>query len=140
MKTLILNHDLKTIFIGSAFAVGLGLVVGAAMEPNLRGEGGPAGPQILVGQSGARTTPAENPYAVYAAYPETLPDYVIGSDWVKPPVPDGGIYPEAAMTGDEIAAYEVAAAPVAPAAPVAQTAPQVQDEAELAELAAATPG
>jgi hypothetical protein len=140
MRTLILNSDLKTIFIGAAFAVGLGIVGGAAMEPNLRADGGPAGPQILAGESGPRRAADENPYAVYAAYPQTLPDYVIGSDWLKPATPEESIYQDVAMTGDETSVYEVSAAPEAPAAPTAPVAPEAQDQAELEELAAATPG
>jgi hypothetical protein len=143
MRTLLLNQDLKTLFIGAAFVVALGLVGGAAMQPNLDAGDGPQGPQILAGQSGARAQDTDNPYAVFAAYPQTLPDYVIGSDWLKP-LPEGeAIWDAAAATGDETPVYAVAEAPeapVAPEAPIAPVAPTLQDEAELAELAAATPG
>lgn len=143
MKTLLLNEDLKTLFVGAAFAVGLGIIGGAAMYPNLRAEDGPRGPQMIAGESGQRASGEENPYAVYASYSERMPDYVIGSDWLKPPAQDESIYQDVAMTGEQTSVYEVAAAPeapVAPQAPQAPIAPQAQDEAELAELAAATPG
>lgn len=140
MKTLLLNQDLKTIFVGAAFAVGLGLVGGAAMIPNLDAQDGPKGPQMIAGDSGARASAEENPYAVYASYSQKMPDYVVGSDWLKPPAQDESIYQEIAATGDQTSVYEVVSAPQAPAAPQAPVAPQAQDEAELADLAAATPG
>jgi hypothetical protein len=143
MRTLILNQDLKTLFVGAAFVVGLGLIGGAVMQPNLDADDGPQGPQILAGMSGPRAQDNENPYAVFAAYPQTLPDYVIGSDWVKPVQQDEAFYDEIASTGDQTPAYEVAEAPEAPAAPEAPMPSQAslpQDEAELAELSAATPG
>ena len=140
MKTLLRNQDLKTLFVGSVFAVALGLVGGAAMEPNLRFEAGPKGPQIIAGDSGPRASREEDPNAAYASYADKMPDYVIGSDWVKP-VPQGeSLYPEVAEIGEQTSVYEVVDAPRAPVAPQAPAAPQAQDEAELAELAAATPG
>lgn len=140
MRTLIRNQDLKTLFAGAGFAVGLGLVIGAAMQPSLNVGEGPQGPQMLAGESGPRRAADQHPYAVYAAFPTTVPDYVIGSDWLKPPAPDESVYEETAAIGDETPAYEVAVAPEAPVAPEARSADQVQDQAELEELAAATPG
>lgn len=144
MRTLIRNQDLKALFAGAAFAVGMGLIAGAAMQPNLRGEDGPEGPQILAGDSGRRVMAEESASTVFAAYPQTLPDYVIGSDWLNPPkVQDAPVWETVDVPSyEEVApAYaEAIAAPAAAVAPEAPAAPEAQEQAELEELAVATPG
>lgn len=143
MRTLIRNQDLKTLFAGAAFAVGMGLIVGAAMQPNLNVGDGPAGPQMMSGESARRGTADETSSTVYAAYPQTLPDYVIGSDWLKQPTQEAPVFEVAEAPPYEPAPYaEAASAPVAavaPEAPAAPEAPIAQEQAELEDLSAATP-
>jgi hypothetical protein len=62
-----------------------GLLLGAALKPDLASEERPIGPQIFIGWSAARATPppAEaEPEA--AAYSGPVPDYVYGTDLKRP--------------------------------------------------------
>jgi hypothetical protein len=74
----------KALYPGAGLAVVAGLLMGAAMKPNLDADDRPVGPQILAGWSGARSTgPFEDGAASFAAYSSQIPDYVIGTDWRK---------------------------------------------------------
>lgn len=84
MPVLIRNCDLRTLYKGAAVSVAAGLLMGAAMQPNLD-EGRVEGPQILLAGGGLRATPAAyDPGA--AAYGPNLPEYVVGTDYTRPAV------------------------------------------------------
>jgi hypothetical protein len=67
-------------------ALTAGLLMGAAMRPDLIGDDRPAGPQMFEPAARATGPFAEDdaPVATYAAYRGKTPDYVIGTDWTKP--------------------------------------------------------
>lgn len=111
MRTLIQNRDLKTLFGGVSIAAAAGLLMGAAMYPNLNAET-IKGPQILTAGGGPRaeTVMADAGVGAYAGH---VPDYVIGTDALKPPQYQVLAYaeraePETAATGDQgdVMAYE----------------------------------
>jgi hypothetical protein len=123
----------------------VGLLVGAAMRPELLAPGEVVGPQIQAGVSGPRAAPAYGGVS-YTNYAGTLPDHVVGTDWLKPPpeapppvdyAPADYAYadelledppqdaPAAAVLGGDAVATEPMATALAP---------------EMAEPALATPG
>ena len=77
---------MKALFSGIAMAASAGLLMGAAMKPNLRGDDRPEGPQMFLGWSAARSTGPFDDGGAYAAYQGQTPDYVVGTDWTKRPV------------------------------------------------------
>lgn len=83
MRTLIHNHDLRTLFGGASVVAAAGLLMGAAMYPDLNaGEIG--GPQILAPGGGQRGEVVVSDTGV-GVYRGRIPDYVIGTDALKPP-------------------------------------------------------
>lgn len=108
MRNLIRNRDLKTLFGGVSIAATAGLLMGAALYPNLD-EDEVRGPQILLSGGGPRgEAPAVD--AGMSVYAGRIPDYVIGTDALKPPQYQALAYEEraereAADTGD-VMAYE----------------------------------
>lgn len=88
---------------GIAAASAVGLLVGAAMKPSLREIAGPDGPQMLSGVSGKRIYRNGYGEADWTSWTGPPPDYVIGTDWLRPPV-----YPEdeALVVDPEAYAYE----------------------------------
>jgi hypothetical protein len=64
-------------------AVVAGLLMGAAMKPNLNAGDRPQGPQMFAGWSGTRSTGPFDDSVGFAAYHGQTPDYVIGTDWTK---------------------------------------------------------
>lgn len=75
---------MKALYSGAGLAVLAGLLMGATMRPDLESDGRPAGPQILAGSSGARSTgPFYDGGLAFAAYSNTIPDYVVGTDWQR---------------------------------------------------------
>lgn len=84
MRNLIDNRDLRSLFSGAALAVAAGLGLGAVMQPNLRADDRPEGPQILAGIAAPRADHLYDAGASWAAYRERVPDHVIGTDWLKP--------------------------------------------------------
>ena len=82
MRTLIRNHDLKRLFAGAAIAAIAGLTTGAAIQPALDADGVHA-PQQLMGDGGVRTYVAGAEPGV-GGYQGQVPDYVIGTDWMRP--------------------------------------------------------
>jgi len=111
MRTLIQNRDLKTLFGGVAVAAAVGLTMGMALYPDLD-EDKVEGPQILMNGGGPRgEAPAS--HATVADYGARVPDYVVGTDSLKPPqyevlAYDDRAEPEYADTGDaaDLMAYE----------------------------------
>lgn len=164
MRKLIDETDLRKLFAGAAGVAVAGLLFGAAMQPDLRAPGDGEGQQIQAGVSGVRT-PYDGTVA-YSAYPNGLPDYVIGTDWLQPPPADAyagfpePTYDDYASAFDEPAYEPVVVAtweePPRPpphypsleggvaysAEEHAVTAEAVEPELDpdLAEMAAATPG
>lgn len=63
-----------------------GLLMGAAMKPNLAAGDRPEGPQMFAGWSGTRSTGPFDDSVGFAAYRGQTPDYVLGTDWNKPVV------------------------------------------------------
>jgi len=111
MRTLILNRDLKTLFGGVAVAAASGLLMGAALYPNLD-EDKIEGPQIVMTGGGPRTAPQSGDMGL-ASYSGHVPDYVVGTDSLRPPQYVALAYeeraePEQAETGDagDVMAYE----------------------------------
>lgn len=83
MRMLIHDRDLKTLAVGVAVAAVSGLLMGAALYPDLDAEGLKA-PQLEAAGGGHRTELAAADAGV-AAYAGRVPDYVIGTDALKPP-------------------------------------------------------
>jgi hypothetical protein len=111
MRTLILNRDLKTLFSGVAVATVAGLTLGMAMYPNLDIDK-VGGPQIQMNGGGPRGEAAMS-QASLSGYAGRVPDYVVGTDSLKPPQYQVLAYndraePEYADTGDaaDVMAYE----------------------------------
>lgn len=78
---------------GIAAACVAGLLLGASVKPTLREIGGPDGPQMLAGVSGKRVYRDGYGDADFTSWTGTPPDYVIGTDWLRPPVyPDAVAY------------------------------------------------
>lgn len=82
MRELIRSRDLKTLFGGVAVAAAAGLMMGAAMSPDLN-EGAMKAPQILLAGGGPRVDVAAADAGV-TAYAGRIPDYVIGTDALRP--------------------------------------------------------
>lgn len=89
----------KALLSGVGIAAMAGLLMGAAMKPDLRGDERPEGPQIFAGWSGVRSTGPFDPGMSFADYSGQLPDYVVGTDW------------RAAMAFRENVAYDPAPTP-----------------------------
>lgn len=114
MRTLILNRDLKTLFSGVAIATVAGLTMGMAMYPELDLDK-VEGPQIQMPGGGPRV---DGPLSAagMTTYGARVPDYVIGTDSLKPAQYQVMAYsdraePEYAETGDQgdVMAYEAPA-------------------------------
>ena len=71
----------KTLYAGAGVALAAGLVLGAAMRPDLLTDERPAGPQILPDASAARSSGPFDDSVSYAGFAGSLPDYVLGTDW-----------------------------------------------------------
>src|SRR6185436_5712052 len=82
MRQILSNRDLKTLIQGVAGVATSGLLMGAAMHPNLDARD-VAGPQIQMPGGGARGTGPAGDVGV-AAYPGPPPEYVVGTDWTRP--------------------------------------------------------
>ncbi|TAJ71652.1 MAG: hypothetical protein EPO51_10985 [Phenylobacterium sp.] len=110
MRSLIQNRDVKTLFGGVAVAAVAGLLMGSAMYPDLD-EDEIGGPQIQAAGGGPRSEVAQSGGSV-AAYGPRVPDYVIGTDALKPPQYLALAYEEraepeaAASEATDVMAYE----------------------------------
>lgn len=82
MRKLLDPTDLKKLLVGAAGVAVVGVMCGAAMQPNLLSPAEAPGQQIQAGVSGVRT-PYDGTVA-YSSYPNGVPDYVIGTDWLQP--------------------------------------------------------
>ena len=113
MHQILSNHDLKTLLQGVAGVAACGLLLGAAMHPKLDVGEKPAGPQMLMGQGAQRGGGSPDGPGL-AAYAGATPDYVIGSDWTRPPPAE---WAEEAPIGDASDDNVVAADDDPPATP-----------------------
>lgn len=70
-------------YAGAGLAAAAGLLMGAAMKPDLGLDDRAAGPQMVEPYAGmARSGPFDDGGAAYlAAYKGKVPDYVLGTDW-----------------------------------------------------------
>lgn len=72
-----------TLYQGIAAASLAGLLTGAAMQPDLRAGEDPAGPQMLSGVSGARSSTDWGDITL-RNWNGPVPDYVVGTDSLRP--------------------------------------------------------
>lgn len=171
MAKLLTNRDVRSLCLGACGAVTAGLLMGAAMQPQLRiGGEDPEGPQILQPLSGPRVAgDGWVPGATYVTYGEQVPDYVIGTDWLKPPpaADEGELYEEIPAYAETVAFADDVEPAYAPPpswidqprepsrfpsmsggvaltadlpAPPPPPPPAEASDAEVADLAAANPG
>jgi hypothetical protein len=91
----------KALGIGAGMALVAGLLMGAVAKPDLGWDDRPAGPQILAGWGGGRSTGPFDDGASFASYKGQIPDYVLGTDWkraLNPPAMTAEPSPEARET------------------------------------------
>lgn len=86
MQSLIRDRDLKTLAQGASVVAAVGLLMGAALHPNLRGADELAGPRIQLPSAGERVANDVSDPGV-SVYRGRMPDYVTGSDMHRP-LPD----------------------------------------------------
>ena len=85
MLILLQSRAARTTLTGVAVAATCGVLLGAALHPDLERDRILA-PQTLIAGGGQRSTAASDDNAGLARYGDHVPDYVIGTDWVRPPV------------------------------------------------------
>lgn len=78
---------MKALLTGAGVALAAGLLMGAVAKPDLAGDDRPAGPQILAGWGGGRSTGPFDDGAGFASYKGQIPDYVLGTDWKRSLIP-----------------------------------------------------
>lgn len=71
---------MKSLFSGIGLAALAGMLMGAAMKPQLDLDDRPAGPQVFAGWSATRSTGPFDDGPTFAAYGGEIPDYVLGTD------------------------------------------------------------
>jgi hypothetical protein len=109
MDKLIRDRDMKSLLLGAAGVAAVGLLCGAAMQPNLRAPGDVEGTQLQAGVSGPRIYGSGDPAASWTSYATSgVPDYVVGTDWLRPPQYEHEALPEYAYA-DDASAYDVPA-------------------------------
>ncbi|HEV2533190.1 hypothetical protein [Phenylobacterium sp.] len=74
---------MNALWTGAGVALAAGLLMGAVAKPDLGGDDRPAGPQILAGWGGGRSTGPFDDGAAFANFKGQLPDYVLGTDWKR---------------------------------------------------------
>ena len=74
-------HKVKAIYAGAGVAAAAGLLMGAAMKPDLGLDDRPAGPQTVAADAGRSSGPFDDGGFSYAAYGGKVPDYVLGTDF-----------------------------------------------------------
>jgi len=76
--------DIRTAGIGLGVALVSGLLMGAGLRPHVS-EFEVQGPQMLMGSGGVRGEPLTVAAADWTRYGGRVPDYVIGTDALRPP-------------------------------------------------------
>ncbi|MCR5876364.1 hypothetical protein LRS10_20775 [Phenylobacterium sp. J426] len=115
MDRLIRTQDVKSLMLGAAGVAAVGLLLGAAMQPDLRAPGDAEGAQLQAGVSGPRAYGLADAGAAWTSYANGIPDYVIGADWLQPPQYDTPPPPDEAFA-DDASAYAFDEPAYAPAA------------------------
>jgi hypothetical protein len=82
MRTLIENGDLKRLFTGAALATFAGLAIGASIQPPLQDR--ILAPQQQMAGGGTRNYAAPSEAGI-GLYPGQVPEYVIGTNYTRPP-------------------------------------------------------
>ncbi len=77
------NRSDMALAAGAGLAAALGILLGGSMKPDLDLDGRPAGPQMLAGWSGVRSTGPFDPGSTNPAYAGPPPAYVTGTDYVQ---------------------------------------------------------
>ena len=78
------NRSDMALAAGAGLAAALGILLGGSMKPDLELDGRPAGPQMLAGWSGVRSTGPFDPGSSNPAYAGPPPAYVTGADDNRP--------------------------------------------------------
>ena len=105
MRTLLQNRDLKTLLGGVAIATAAGLLLGGAIKPNVNALV-LGGPQILM-PTGASHQVQERAEVGVARYDGRVPEYVIGTDWIRPPALQvAAVHEEDRPAQGDVIAYE----------------------------------
>ena len=107
---------MKALLTGAAVALAAGLLMGAVAKPDLAGDDRPAGPQILAGWGGGRSTGPFDDGAALANYKGQLPDYVLGTDWKRSLTPPAQMADAPPPAEARMAVIDVAEMPVTRAA------------------------
>ena len=74
---------MRTLYAGAGLALTTGLLMGAAMRPDLGAFDRPRGPQVISQAPSAGPTGPFDDRLAYAGYAGEIPDYVLGTDWKK---------------------------------------------------------
>lgn len=101
---------MKTLYAGAGLALTAGLLLGAAMRPQLVTDARLGGPQTFAARAGTRAAAPTDDKLGYAGYSSRIPAYVVGTDAqraapdavAEPPTPQA--YPESyyvSPIGDE---------------------------------------
>ena len=118
------TDEVRIMAAGAAGALVLGLTLGAVMQPDLNVDY--LGPQVMTPVSGVRADNTFDPAVTFASYGAKVPDYVIGTDWVKAmqarnapyPVTPVAYEPEYAVAADDHVDTDAETAATAPLASV----------------------
>jgi len=94
------TSKVNAIYAGAGVAAAVGLLLGAAMKPDLGMDDRLIGPQIVAGAAGGRSSgPFDDGGFSYAAYGGKVPDYVLGTDYkAEALTPIEASAPQPAMT------------------------------------------
>jgi hypothetical protein len=112
----------KALASGAVVALASGVLMGAALKPDLADLDRPAGPQTVVGWTSARADAPIEDGAALASYDGKLPDYVLGTDFKRtlslfptaeapPPLPPAAAEAEPAEVPLTPASYAAEEAP-----------------------------
>ena len=75
---------MNAVYAGAGIAAAAGLLMGAAMKPDLGLDDRPAGPQIVAGTDRGRASgPFDDGLTYAAGRGGKIPDYVYGTDWKR---------------------------------------------------------
>lgn len=78
-------REKKAILLGTGVALAAGLLMGAAMQPELIFDAdSPGGPQMMAGSASLRGSGPYDGMASFSSYSGEVPDYVIGTDSLTP--------------------------------------------------------